>query len=245
MNERQEIHLLSGAYALDAVTDEERAALLDAMRESEELRGEVVGLTDTAVALGLSVAPVAPRPALRAALLEAIEHTPQDAPVQEPEPRLAAAPHVAPRRRRRLLRRPSVLLAAAAVAVLLFGGGVIVQRALVQPDLQYSAIVAGADGPPVVREVRGGGEATLYSSRDEGGSAIVVKGVDVPEGRVLQVWSVQGDRVVSAGLYETGDHYRVIEHVPVPGERIAVSVEPAGGSEQPTTRPIVALPVTA
>lgn len=245
MTGREEIHLLSGSYALDAVTPEERAAFVAAMRESEELRGEVVGLTDTAVALGLAVPAQTPPPAMRAALLDAVRRTPQLPAEEEPEPkRIAAGAHVVPRRRRRLLRRPPVLLAVAAVAVLLFGGGVLVQRAMVQPDLQYSAIVASADGAPVVRDVRGGGEAVLYTSKSQGGSAIVVKGVEVPAGHVLQVWSMQGGRIESAGLYASGDHYRVIAHEPVAGERIAVTVEPAGGSKQPTTTPIVALPVS-
>lgn len=250
MTARSETHLLSGAHVLHATTPEEDAAVESAMHESEELRNEIVGLADTAVALGLAVPAAAPPAALRASLLEAIERTPQLAAEDEPdpeteEPHPAPVRHLVPRRRPRVLRRPRTLLAAAAVAVLLFGGGVLVQRALVGPELQYSAIVAAGDVQPAVVSVRGGGEATVYSSREEGGSAIVLKGVSVPAGRVLQVWRMQDGRVVSAGLYEAGAHYRVIDAPPAAGESIAVSVEPAGGSQQPTTRPIVQVPLSA
>ena len=73
MTKRDDAHLLSGAYALDAVTPEEAELVESAMEHSEELRSEVVGLTDTAVALGLGLPPVAPRPQLRASILDAIQ----------------------------------------------------------------------------------------------------------------------------------------------------------------------------
>ena len=273
MSDKDEAHLLSGAYALDALTPEEAQALEAAMAESEELRGEVIGLVDTAVALGLAVPAATPPPALRAALLSALDETPQLAPepgpvrmgpaatgpvqVQVAEAGSSAAPvvgigltrregHLAPRRRPRM-RRPALLLSMAAVAVLLFGGGVLVQRAVVEPQLQYSHIVAASDAQSATHPVVGGGTAEVTWSRSQNGTAVVLKDVDVPTGHVLQLWHVRGGSVTSAGLYEpTADgQYEVLAGVPTAGEQLAVSIEPAGGSTRPTGAVVVEVPLTA
>ena len=244
MTAKGETHLLSGAYALDALTPQEVQAVEAAMRDSEELRGEVVGLVDTAVALGLALPPVAPPAAMRASLLAAIEDVPQlpAEDVVEPEERPAVQPllpvgeHRAPRRRRRLLRRPAVLLTAAGLAVLLFGGGVLVQRAMIEPQLEYSRIVAAADHRTSTATVIGGGRATVEWSRSEGATAVTITGVKVPSGQVLQLWTVGDGGPVSAGVYEpdADARYDLLHQVPAAGEQLAVSVEPAGGSERPT-----------
>ena len=265
MNKQDDAHLLSGAYALDAVTPEEAQLVESAMEESEELRSEVVGLIDTAVTLGLALPPVTPPPALRSRLLDAIELTPQEAPqvgsVEEPvserpEPAVsttsdrpvpvASAPasgHVAPRRRRR--RRPMALLAVAAAAVLLFGGGFLVQRTLLESQSEYMAVTSASDVRQVSAKVAGGGTATVSWSRSEHRTAVVLNDVEAPSGKVLQLWSLRGRTVTSAGLYENGERYTLISGTPSAGEQLAVSVEPDGGSAQPTTKPIVAVSLTS
>lgn len=263
MNKRDDAHLLSGAYALDAVTQEEAQLVESAMVDSEELRSEIVGLADTAVAIGLAVQPVAPPRALRASILDAIQSLPQEAPEAETPQRIpveSAAPqripvesqpapvtataavgnHVVGRRRRRR-RRPMVLLALAAVAVLLFGGGFLVQRTLLESQSEYMAITAAPDVHTVAAKVEGGGTATVSWSRSEHRTAVELNGVTAPAGKVLQLWSLRGETVTSAGLYENGERYTLISGTPSSGESLAVSVEPDGGSVQPTSTPIVAV----
>lgn len=252
MTNRDDAHLLSGAYALDAVTAEEAALVEAAMRESEDLHGEVVGLSDTAVALGMALPPQTPPPGLRARLLDAIESTPQLAAESEPasQPEADPAPtampageHVVPRRRRRL--RPMTWLAVAAAAVVLFGGGFFVQRTLLEPQGQYTAIVAAADVQHQSRSIAGGGTATVSWSKSEHGTAVVLTGVHAPTGKVLQLWSMRDGTITSAGLYENGEKYALISGTPSAGESLAVSIEPEGGSTQPTTTPIVAVKLTS
>lgn len=67
----------SGAYALNALTEEERAAFEAHLAESSETRTETTELSDTAVALGMAVDPVTPPPALKANLMAMIAQTPQ------------------------------------------------------------------------------------------------------------------------------------------------------------------------
>jgi anti-sigma-K factor RskA len=248
MTNRDDAHLLSGAYALDAVTAEEAALVEAAMRDSEDLHGEVVGLSDTAVALGMALPAETPPPGLRARLLEAIESTPQLAAEHESEPGPApsAVPvgdHVVPRRRRRL--RPMTWLAVGAAAVVLFGGGFFVQRTLLEPQGQYTAIVAAPDVQHESRRVAGGGIATVSWSKSEHGTAVVLSGMRAPSGKVMQLWTMRGGTVTSAGLYENGEKYALLAGTPSPGEYLAVSIEPEGGSAQPTTTPIVAVKLTS
>jgi anti-sigma-K factor RskA len=256
MTKREDAHLLSGAYALNAVTPEEAELVESAMQESEELRSEIVGLSDTAVALGLGLRPVSPPTALRARLLDAIDSTPQLAAEpssvehkQEDAAPVVAMPvgahAVAPRRRRR--RRPMALLALAAAAVVLFGGGFLVQRTLLEPQSEYSQINQAADSQSVMAKVRGGGVATVSWSKSEHRTAVTLNGVAIPSGKVLQLWTVRGGVATSAGLYEpmSGQRYTVISGTPNAGEALAVTVEPDGGSTQPTTQPIVKVALDA
>lgn len=248
MTDRDEVHLLSGAYALDALDAAEAARVEAAMAESEELRHEVVGLSDTAVALGLAVSPFAPPPALRGRLLDAIDGLPQEAPDQpaaEVPVAASSGAHVAPRRRRRLLRRPGVLLAAAVAAVALFSGGFLVQRTLLEPQGTYARITTAADVQKASGNVGDGGTATVYWSKSVGRTAVVLNGVTAPSGKVLQLWSMRGRSITSEGLYEpqAGEHYEVLPGVPAAGEKLAVSIE-THEAEQPSSPPIVAVPLT-
>lgn len=236
MTARDEVHLLSGAYALGAVDAEEARLVEAAMAESEELRHEIVGLSDTAVALGLAVPAQNPPPALRASLLAAIESLPQEPVAPEARPDVARAAHVAPRRRRRMRRLPAVLLTGAVAAILLFTGGALVQRAMVEPQLSYSALVAATDHQQRTATVIGGGVATVDWSRSVGATAVTVKDVRLPSGQVLQLWTVRDGVATSAGVFrpESDQQYELLHTVPAVGQQLAVSVEPAGGSTTPT-----------
>ncbi|MBW4041399.1 MAG: anti-sigma factor [Acidobacteria bacterium] len=257
---------MSGAYALDALNAEEAALVEAAMRESEDLHSEVVGLSDTAVALGMALPPLTPPPALRARLLDAIETTPQLAaapvsysqPESDPQPEVDAQPaadvepvrtvmpvgdHVVRRRRRRM--RPMAWLAVAAAAMVLFGGGFFVQRTLLEPQSEMTALIAAPDVQKAAAELTGGGVAKVYWSKSEHRTAVVLNGVAAPAGKVLQLWSIRGGVATSAGLYESSQHYALISGTPSSGEYLGVTVEPEGGSVHPTTQPIVKVKLSA
>ena len=248
MTNRDDAHLLSGAYALDAVNAEEAALVEHAMLDSEDLHSEVVGLSDTAVALGMALPLETPPPALRARLLDLIETTPQLATETEPETEPASTTmpvgdHVVRRRRRRM--RPMAWLAVGAAAVVLFGGGFFVQRTLLEPAAEYSSIQAAADHRSETGRISGGGIATVSWSKSEHRTAVVLTGVHAPSGKVLQLWSMSGSAVTSAGLYDNGEKFALISGTPIAGEFLAVTVEPAGGSARPTTTPIAAVKLTS
>lgn len=251
MSDERDPRLLSGAYALNALTPEERRAVEEAVRDSEELRDEVAGLVDTAVVLALSATPEPPPPGLRARLLAAIEDLPQESPSEAGEVQVHRpdGSHLAPRRRRRRpVRVAGVVLASLGVAALLFGGGVLTQWAVQQPQTAYSQVQSASDVQRATADVRGGGTAEIVWSASEGRTAVALNGVPVPSGRVLQLWTIRADRsITSRGLYmPAGDTaYVLLQGVPNPGQRFAVSVEPPGGSRQPTTTPLAIVPLGA
>ena len=101
MTDREELHLLSGAYALNALESDEKARFEAYLLTSEETRTEVASLSDTAVRLGLSTAPVLPPTDLRARLMAQIAVTPQRSPEPVERPTLTAVPAALPEVRAR------------------------------------------------------------------------------------------------------------------------------------------------
>ncbi|WP_411734742.1 anti-sigma factor domain-containing protein [Paeniglutamicibacter sp.] len=73
---------LTGSFALNALGDKERDELLRHAETSEEVRGELDALQETAALLGLSAEPIAPPARVKANIMAAIRNTPQLPPVE-------------------------------------------------------------------------------------------------------------------------------------------------------------------
>jgi len=279
---------LTGAYALNALTPEQRAAFEAKLDDSESLRHEVTELADTAVVLGLAVAPIDPPPALKASIMGLIASMPQlpaletQAPssadagasvtdiasrqpvvaetpvgpvvVQNPASSASSAPAEAPAARKaqaRWFTRPAIVLAGVAAAVgLIAGGGVLVNTIgdantqQVQAD-GLAAITSAEDSQQAAAEVAGGGTAKLVWSNSLGSSAVMVDGLAaLDSGKVYELWYIDDEGARAAGTFTVGDSgstWRVLDGEMRAGDLVGVTVEPAGGSEQPTTEPIVAI----
>jgi len=276
---------LTGAYALNALTPEQRDAFEAKLDESESLRHEVTELADTAVVLGLAVAPIDPPPALKANIMGLIASMPQlppletraassaDAgasvtdiasrqktvagtPVQQSGPVEASAPVEAPapaerKAQSRWFTRPAIVLAGVAAAVgLIAGGGVLVNTIgdantqQVQADA-LAAITSAEDSQQAAADVAGGGTAKLVWSNSLGSSAVMVDGLAVLDSdKVYELWYIDDEGARAAGTFTVGDSgatWRVLDGEMRAGDLVGVTVEPAGGSEQPTTDPIVAI----
>ncbi|OIH97963.1 anti-sigma factor [Curtobacterium sp. MCBA15_001] len=274
--------LLTGSWATDALSDDERHELEIALAEFPELRAEADSLAETARALAYAVEPVAPPAGLKASLMAAIQTTPQvsAAPV-------APARHVAERpetvqeapsasvtsvtsgggaasaaARRRWFQRPAAFLGAvAAVGVVCVSIGVGAGGALFGtqdgPGVSSSQAASGLDqiyaSPDFARstaKVSGGGTATVVWSDQLGKSAVILDGVKAaPKDKTYELWYIgsesSGGTIKSAGLMndvDGGVRSAVLSGAKSSGATIGITVEPAGGSEQPTTTPIVAVP---
>ncbi len=64
----------------------------------------------------------------------------------------------------------------------------------------------------------------------------------VPEDKIYQVWVIENDVPKPSGVFESSDGSvaAVVEHSLDNADAVAVTVEPEGGSPQPTTDPMLA-----
>ncbi|WP_277246417.1 anti-sigma factor [Micrococcus terreus] len=91
--------------------------------------------------------------------------------------------------------------------------------------------------------VTGGGEVEV-ARVPTGETVLAARGLPAPgEGRDYQMWTIQGEAAPQpAGLLEVQNGLALVRMQDVPADAaLAVTVEPAGGSEAPTTDPIVVL----
>lgn len=245
----------SGAYVLHALSETENAQFESLLAESEETRTEVTELADTAVELGLSVAPIDPPASLRASILDQVAVTPQLAPlagpvalrdVEEDEPARRAG-GAEERARRRWYSRPMMTLAAAAAAAaLLFVGGVGVNAVIEAQHAsatasQITRIQAAADYQRSTVPVSTGGTATLIWSETMKRAAIIVQGVDrLPGGKTYELWYIDAKGATPAGTFDADGSMQsvMLAGDMKAGDTVGVTIEPAGGSKTPTTKPV-------
>lgn len=252
-----DLHHLSGAYAVDALDDSERAAFEAHLTSCADCRAEVAELSAAAHAIAATIE-VAPPPRLRAAVLGRIATTRPLPPLpgsadtdadDAPVPRRGA--HAAPESAVvRLFRRPATWVAAAAAAALLAVGGLAwspwSDGPGATPTLSAVQQVQRAADAKTVSSAAGELRTSVSWSPELGRSAISVEGLPpAPAGRTYQLWYIGRDDVVrSAGLFETapdGTGEALLEGDANTAAAVGVSVEPAGGSPAPTTTPIVVL----
>jgi anti-sigma-K factor RskA len=279
------LEAMSGAYALDALSDDERHDFETLLEESESTRREVTELRETALLLAHAAPPVMPSAALRASIMDAIVGLPQlpaqtssaqaapasQAPATSDDHEIAApARHAVPEMepsesetaarvleptgaaRARWFTRPvAVLGVAAAAAALFFGGGALLSE-VTGPSQQQEAtassideIYAAGDFQRTVADVSTGGTATLVWSNELKRSAVVLDGLtSLPGDQTYELWYIGADGAVPAGTFDTASDStvtKVLKGEMSPGDTIGLTVEPAGGSEQPTSDPIMAV----
>jgi hypothetical protein len=238
-----DVHTLIGAYALDALDDDERAAFDEHLAECAMCREDVAGLRRTAVRLADGAA-VPPPQELRRRVLEGIAVTPQ---ARDLGPRAATTAH----ENRRARSRPRLLLAAAAVlAVFSIGAGALSwsQYRSAQEARATTAAISAVLADPAARVVdaRAGAQGTVRLVVANGRAVLAGHAMPtLPLDRTYQLWVIHGPQVISAGLGPAGASAgatwsRLLDGVR-PGDVVAISVEPRSGSEQPTTSPLVAL----
>jgi anti-sigma-K factor RskA len=248
--QRPELHLLTGAYAADALSGAELAQFEKHLDGCPSCAEEVRGLRETAARLGIATS-IVPPPAMRQQVLQAANRTRQLPPSGR---RLLAVG--APRRRARL-RRPLTAVAvtamAAAIVVLAFLQAA-TQHRLQQAQSANQAIAAVLIAPDVRIETHGttvGGTVTAVVSARNHEAVITSAGMPAPPAsRVYQLWVMSASGARPAGLMPAisagaGSTAPVLTADVQPGDRLGITIEPAGGSARPTTAPIAVLSVYA
>lgn len=246
-DETPDIHTLSGAYALDALDAAERAAFERHLESCEQCRDEV-GSFAAALAVVVDESEQAPPGSLRDSVLGAISNV---RPLPPTTDRAGEDVVVAlrPRPRRRLT---TALGVAAAVLGIALAGAVWRNIALQDQVSQVtaaasdvSAILTAPDAHMATATASTGGSATMVMSSSVGRAALITDGLaPVPSGMTYQVWYVSDAGAVPAGFVGTGStEATVLDGTPVGAAAVGVTVEPAGGSPQPTSQPFLTIPL--
>ncbi len=238
MSRSIEIHTLAGAYALNAVTDIERAGFARHLAECEACAVEVAELTETTARLA-TLTQLAPPPRLRDAVFDQVSRTRQVSAARSGRADRAGRGG-APAWRGRFLS------AAAAVIVALAGMGTV--WAVQQQRVEDAARQAAHDQQAAIATVLAAGDTQLSTGAVAGGTMTVavspsldeavvfVRDLDTPPlDSVYQLWMVADGAPTSIGVFSEGQRSGAT-HVAELGDtaRIAVSIEPVGGSPQPT-----------
>jgi anti-sigma factor RsiW len=231
-----EMHLLTGAYAADALDADERDAFEVHLGTCDACRQEVAELAATTARLGSAEA-VPPPPGLRARVLDEIARTRQLPPRGEVVD-LAT-------RRGRWYRQPVAAAAAVLLVVAVGLGGLAAaehHRAdqAREREQQIAALVSDPAAAVKRVAVTGGGSGAVISN---GGTAVFLARdlPELPSGRAYQLWRMHGldtATAESAGLLGRGGDVTALVDGVTPSDSIAVTVEPSSGSERPTSAPV-------
>jgi anti-sigma-K factor RskA len=242
-----DIHTLAGAYALDAVDDIERASFDRHLRECAACRTEVDELQETAARLADATWSVPP-PRLRQNVLAEVARTRQLPPVSAPPSARRRAPS-----RWLLTAAASVVVAAAAAGTTVYvvqDQRVRDERAIAEAakssEARVPEILAAPDVQVRETTMTGGGRVTVASSRLRDAGVVVMAADAAPTGgQVYQLWTIRpGSNPKSEGALRVGQSVTLSVVDGLPGASdVAVTVEPAGGSLQPTTTPVAQVPL--
>ncbi|NJP88105.1 anti-sigma factor [Nonomuraea sp. FMUSA5-5] len=173
-------------------------------------------------------------------------------PAQNPYRTAAAIPVTAdggqvvplPRRRTRAMAALTAVAAAAAVAL-----GVVALDArhdlseLTSRNEELVTVLAAPDAKTMRRPVKTGGTGTVVISRDMGRMVFTSSGLpELPDSQGYELWLMGPGGPRPAGLLDRRQdgvsHPMLLAPLDRDG-RVALTVEPAGGSERPTTTPIM------
>ncbi|HXQ18066.1 MAG TPA: anti-sigma factor [Acidimicrobiales bacterium] len=260
-----EVESLLGAYALDAVDDDERALVESHLEGCPRCRAEVDAFMEVAAALGNSIDPVPPELWARiggrldlsapgdATLLEIRAKARQQIAGFAPRRVGAGATAVAARWQRR-----AMVAAAAAAAVALALVSLSLSNANSRVDqLQALAAARGAGAAaqaaladPAHRlvELRGPGGAqlaTVVVSPTGTGYLLASHFAPLPGTQTYQLWARIDSRPISLGLLGPRPARDAAFTVGTAASALLVTVEPAGGTVRPSGSPVAVGPVTA
>jgi anti-sigma-K factor RskA len=225
-----DVHSLSGAFVLDALDERERTSFSRHMESCESCALEVDELRETASRLADDVWSVPP-PRLRAAVLARVAVLRQEAP-----PRRSRAPRV--HRQSWRHRTTMALVAAAMVGLAALSGVVIVQKQRGDAEREkIQAVLSAPDATLRTAQLSNGGLVSVMMSPSRDAAVVTLaRAQTFDSGHAYQLWTLRGGKPVSAGVMPAGKGDALVYVTGLSGaQSVALTVEPAGGSPQPTT----------
>ncbi len=225
-----DLHSLIGPYALGALDEDERDTFESHLDACPTCAEELGGFVATTVRLGEAVA-VEPPAALRASILAATAQTRQERPT------------VVAMRPRSLRKRLPGLIAAAAVVVAAAGVAAYVTEHQQVQDVRaeqsnVEQVMTASDAVTTESQL-GSASMRLVHSASQDALVLAVSGLPALDSEVYQLWTTRDGVTSSAGLVDDSDLVYVDQVDGV--EQLALTVEPAGGSERPTSLPLATM----
>jgi len=298
---REDLHVLTGSYVLDALTSSEREDFERHLHHCPSCQAEVRGLRETAARLAMAKSSRPPA-RMESAVLAATYRTRQLPPLpgeraarnlqrvrssrlfSGPErvraSRLFSGPErvrasrlfaglrgtgrresglrlPAPRSNaqrsnsRRWTQMPrlagAVAVASVAAAVGLGITQISTQHQLDTVQASNAAITRVVQAPDarIEKKATAGGTVTVvFSSQRDAAVITTSKLTSLPSGRVYQLWVMSSAGARSAGLVSQPDQASQVLAAGVrSGDKIGMTVEPAGGTSTPTTAPVLVMPL--
>jgi anti-sigma-K factor RskA len=230
--EHRELQDLIPAHALDALEADDAVQLEAHIESCPECRRELDELRETTALLAFATDPVEPPASLRAAILDA---------VAEPVPA-----RTRPRVRLAFLRGAFAGTLAGAAIALVIGIALHSQldNARSSRDAQRSAVSALLQSGSQVEALKGNVQGANVQGavvRNGGVSKLVL--LDLPKpaaGRTYEAWLIGADKKPApAGTFSGGKTVLVsLAGNAATTQTVAITVEPAGGSQAPTSAPV-------
>jgi anti-sigma-K factor RskA len=240
---------LKDAYVLDALPQEERRSFEEYLAAHPERQAEIDELGAVAGLLAFAPHEQEPSPELRSRVMEVVE--------AEAALRRDGRESVFARFVQYVGVRGLALGAAALLVIGLLSWNVLLQNQV--KDLQGEVQSAQGQVNDLQAKVRDaktqqtqtiqlsgtwanqGADAEVASINEDRIILVAHNLPSVPEGQTCQIWVIKGDVPEPSGLFQPGgDETAAPITTPVKqGDTIAVTVEPAGGSEQPTSDPVL------
>ena len=249
---RPEPHTLAGAFVLDALGAADRARFERHQARCEQCAKEIRGLAEVTARLA-GAAAAEPPPGLTRRALAVAARTRQLPPLTPDRPRPWATRHVsaggpagrAMAWRPRLAPALAGLMVILAVVLGLAARGA--QHQLRQDRLHSHAIAAvltARDAHMISARVSTGGTATIVMSGREHALVFAARGLRaLPPSRRYELWLMGPGGDKPAGMLpgpRNGMTGPVLASGLRPGDRLGLTIEPAGGSAHPTA-PVIAL----
>ncbi|MEV0414120.1 anti-sigma factor [Streptomyces sp. NPDC050448] len=245
-----ELHTLTGAYALHALTPAEHEAFTAHLADCPSCGQEVAEFSATAARLAAGAA-LPPPARMKDAVLDGIDSVRQLPPLL---PSAAGKPMTLTAVLRR--RAVSLALAASLAAAAVLGGVTVWQsqrtdqarqqaEASEQRLQDFSAVMAAPDARTVHGRTTGGATTSVVSSKLQNRAVFIGAGLPDPgEGRTYQLWFDDHGTMRPAGLL-AHDGATLMQGGIQGASGVGLTLEPAGGSAQPTSRPLLLLALPA
>lgn len=233
--EHEAIRELGAAYALDALDSDERRRFEDHLAQCPECQEEVGSFQETASLLADGIEAAHPPRELRERILSEARSERET---------------VVPLRRRVAL--PAVAAVAAVAAGVAIGLGI--WAAQLSSDLdterearqQQEQLAAILTDPAASEFLLQGANGTLVVSSSGEAALLLTDLESTSTDRTYQAWVVREGNARGAGTFDSAGELTValLQREVQTGDVVGVTVEPAGGSDQPTADPQFATEVT-